>query len=403
MVQATRVGDPGRGLALKVLREGASDPRQCARAANEAATLRQLRHPNLLHVHRLLDYHGRVVVESELVDGVGLDRALRAGRLTPQDAVAVALQVAIALDAAFATPSPVDGRPLEVVHRDLKPGNVLLTRGGTVKVVDFGMACSRLTPLEAGELRGTPGYSPPQPLTGADLPAVDIYALGLVLFECLVGLPLVVTRNPERHDDQVAEGLARIVELDLPAGVGPALVSLLRSMMRFDPMERPLLVDAVARLAQIALHPDMDGDLAALAAARIPDRSFFAPNEHDEWESVAFLERELPDIPTPVRPARDVEKEVRARLKEPTWMDDLPGLRALLASADGRVEAPLLDLLRPRGWQFWRRPIRPEELEGALLLLAVDPSPDAILRARALRESRDVRVAEAARRVLIGM
>lgn len=401
VVAASRVGDPGRGVALKVLRKTASDPRSFARAADEAAILRQLVHPNLLHVHRLLAYDGRVVVESEHVDGVGLDHALRRGALQPADALAVAQQVAVGLDAAYSSPSPVDGRPLQVVHRDLKPGNVLLTRAGGVKVVDFGMASSRFTPLEA-DLQGTPGFSPPEPLTGADLPAVDVYALGLVLVACLYGRPILVSRHPDRHDDQVADQLRHLASLPLPTGIGPMLSGLLHTMLRFDPAARPALDQVVMELLRLEAHPQLDADLPALARARVPDRSFHAPQEQTEWPSVAFLEAELPDPPPAVRPAAEVEREVRERLRQADWMEDLPGLRALLATADAPIESPFLDLLEPQGWRFWRRRIPGREREGALLLLALSPSERVVHRAKSLVDSSDPRVAAAARRVLVG-
>lgn len=403
VVAAERVGDPGRGVALKVLRADLrADPRMAARAVDEAAVLRQLVHPNLLHVHRLLEYRGRLVIESELVDGVGLDRALRKGALEPADALALTREVAIGLEAAYGSPSPVDGRPLHVVHRDLKPANVLLTRDGGVKVVDFGMASSRLTPLDAG-LRGTPGFSAPEPLTGADLPAVDVYALGLTLFTTLVGCPLVLSRERERHDAQVAEALTRLARFDLPTGVGPLLSALLQQMLAHPAEDRPSLQEVVVQLSRLTAHPALEADLPALARLRVPDRSLHVPCEQEAWPDVCFLEEDLPDPPPSVRPAAEVEVEVRQRLQEPDWMDDLPGLRRLLASADGPVETPFLDLLTRNGWRFWRRKIPGREREGALLLLAVHPSERAQRRARALLDSSDARVVAAARRVLVGL
>ncbi len=400
VVRATRIGDPGRSVALKVLRsDGLTDRRALARAADEAALLRQLQHPNLLHVHHLLSYRGRVVIESEFVDGIGLDAALRRGPLTGADAVHVALQVALGLDACYSTPSPVDGRPLRIVHRDLKPGNVLLTREGGVKVVDFGLASSRFTPLEPTPLRGTPGYTPPEPLTGADRPAVDIYALGMILTECLLGRAPVVSKNPSLHDVQMDAGIRRIGRLDLPPGVGSTLMELLRTMLRYDPEARPPLDDVLRSLMQLTVHPAMHPDPSKLVRRRRPASSAPA-QKHPEWPTVAFLEEELPDPPPKVRPAAEVEQEVRRRLRTPGWTEDLPALRELLASADAPIETPFLDLLRPRGWQFWRRPIGPEEKEGALLLLAVDPSPEAVRHARRLCTCSHPRIAEAARKVL---
>ncbi|MFG2050426.1 protein kinase [Micromonospora sp. NPDC048935] len=175
----------GRPVAIKVLAgQLAADPQLRATIQREARAAARLTHP---HVTQVYDYAeatlaGGVVVPylvMELVDGHNLADRLRAGPLPWPEAVRVAGQIAAALAAAHR---------IGVVHRDVKPGNVMLTDTGA-KVLDFGIAALGSLDSQSGEpLMGTPAYFAPERLAaGPPDPASDVYALGALLYRTLTG------------------------------------------------------------------------------------------------------------------------------------------------------------------------------------------------------------------------
>ncbi|MGI5860864.1 MAG: protein kinase domain-containing protein [Myxococcales bacterium] len=178
----------GQKVAIKFLHPAfSSDPEISRRFHNEARSYAQVVHPHAVQLHDFgQDEDGSLYITMELVEGCDLKRTLsRDGRLKPKDALDVALQIADVLGTAHAR---------GIVHRDLKPENVMLTRllrGYHVKVLDFGLAhladsATRMT--APGMICGTPRYMAPEQAAGLDIDhRADIYALGLVLFECLTG------------------------------------------------------------------------------------------------------------------------------------------------------------------------------------------------------------------------
>jgi formylglycine-generating enzyme required for sulfatase activity len=177
-------------VALKVIRrDRAADPhareRQRARFRREAEAVARVNHPHVVQIYEVGDSGGDAFLAMELVDGPSLQARLdRGGVLDPRGAAVLVEKAARAVQA-------VHDRGL--LHRDLKPDNVLVTAGGEPKVGDFGLA--RPTDLAegrtvAGVFVGTPEYSSPEQaaLTGEDpTPAVDVYGLGAVLYACLTG------------------------------------------------------------------------------------------------------------------------------------------------------------------------------------------------------------------------
>jgi eukaryotic-like serine/threonine-protein kinase len=175
-----------RIVALKVLApELAADQRLRDLVREEARNAAQLVHPHVTAVHdygEMIAPDGTVTafVVMELLTGETLDRKLTAGALPWRDALRICAQVAEALAAAHR---------IGVVHRDITPGNIMLTEGG-VKVLDFGIATRVGAPDEDddGDTFGTPAYVAPERLDGTPtLPATDTYALGVLLFETLTG------------------------------------------------------------------------------------------------------------------------------------------------------------------------------------------------------------------------
>ncbi|WP_409329282.1 serine/threonine-protein kinase [Trujillonella humicola] len=227
----------GRDVALKLLRsEYTGDPSFLARFRAEARHTAVLSHPNIA---TLFDY-GEVpagpgspehlaYLVMELVEGESLSQALaREGRLDPARTADVLRQTAAGLGAAHA---------MGVVHRDVKPGNVLLARNGTVKLTDFGIASSAASvPLTGtGQIIGTAHYISPEQAQGAPAsPASDVYALGLVGYEMLAG------RRAFDAENSVQVVLKQINELPppLPPDVPAALRGLVERALAKDPDRR---------------------------------------------------------------------------------------------------------------------------------------------------------------------
>ena len=175
-----------RPVAVKLLRpEYSGDEVTLIRFRAEARHAGLLTHPGIAQVY---DYQDATpdrpaYLVMELVNGPSLAGVLAGGRLVPEHAADVLAQAAAALQAAHAA---------GVLHRDIKPGNLLLTSDGRVKVTDFGVAQSVLTGnlTRTGSMVGTTGYLAPERVSGRQATvASDLYALGIVGYECLTGQP----------------------------------------------------------------------------------------------------------------------------------------------------------------------------------------------------------------------
>ncbi|HJZ58809.1 MAG TPA: serine/threonine-protein kinase, partial [Gemmataceae bacterium] len=177
-----------RPVALKLIRPRGDDPTFAERFAREAKALAKLAHPNVVAVYESGEAGGLPYLVMEYVDGVTLRDAMREGKLTAAAALAVVPQLCDALEYAHSQ---------GVVHRDVKPENILLTRDGRVKIADFGLAKvtdpAGLSLTGTRQAMGTPHYMAPEQWEkpGEVDHRADIYALGVVLYELLTGeLPL---------------------------------------------------------------------------------------------------------------------------------------------------------------------------------------------------------------------
>ena len=176
-----------RPVALKTLRLAGGDlppekrARRTEQLVREAVTAARFSHANVVAVYDVAESPEGAYIAMELVEGISLERLLlQRGRLRPAEVVPLGATVARGLAAAHAR---------DVVHRDVKPANVLLGRDGSIKVTDFGIADLIAAATRAdGLVFGTPGYLPPEALRGSGHDRTgDLFALGVVLYECLAG------------------------------------------------------------------------------------------------------------------------------------------------------------------------------------------------------------------------
>ena len=192
-----------REVAVKLLREQfGNDPGFAARFRQEARAAGSLSHPNIVPVYDYgTDEDGAQFIVMQLVEGDDLATLLRdRGHLQTDDAVRVALGVASALEAAHRR---------GLVHRDVKPGNILITDDGDVKVTDFGIAraVSEASMTVTGTTLGSVHYFSPEQARGDEVTgASDVYALGIVLYEMLTG------RRPFEGDSAAGVALKRLNE-----------------------------------------------------------------------------------------------------------------------------------------------------------------------------------------------
>jgi eukaryotic-like serine/threonine-protein kinase len=207
---------------------------------NEARLSARLRHAAIAQVVDFGAVEGRHYLALELVEGCDLRRLLRHlhGRLPPTLVAHLAFEVARALDFAHAVDD--SGRVRGIVHRDISPANILLSRAGEVKLTDFGIAkaMSEATMTRTGVVKGKIAYMAPEYAhTGRFDARADLFSLGVTLFECLGG------RRPYDGKGQI-ETLDRARRGDRPAlralapGVAPALVSVVERLVEPDPSNR---------------------------------------------------------------------------------------------------------------------------------------------------------------------
>jgi eukaryotic-like serine/threonine-protein kinase len=224
----------GRDIALKVLMEHyAKDVRFVRRFRKEAQSAAALNHPNVVQIYdqgRAED--GRYYIAMEHVPGGSLEALiLRRGPLGPWEVARLAWQVAEALQAAH-------GRG--IVHRDIKPQNVLLDKAGDAKVADFGiaLAASRTSTSGTNLLLGTPSYMSPEQAMGERVgPESDLYSLGVVLYEMLTGTV------PFAAEGALATAMKHLTEVPLPPrkrnpSVPEAMDALVMRLLSKDPEDR---------------------------------------------------------------------------------------------------------------------------------------------------------------------
>lgn len=272
-VWAAREGE--RDLALKVMRSAFADEDELhTMFEDEVQISRLLRHENIVEVYGGEAIEGYLVQVMELIEGMDLrkvNRRLEQRRWRfPIPLVAyVARCMARALGYAHKKRGP-RGRPLDLVHRDVSPHNVMLGRDGRVKLLDFGIAKAeeRATRTAAGLVKGKTAYMAPEQATNRPLDhRTDIFATGIVLWECLAGRRLFQANSDVGTMEQIVRG--EVPELEaFRADVPSELSELIRSMLAVDPEGRPgSMLDVergVQRMIVRRFEPEQAGP-AALA------------------------------------------------------------------------------------------------------------------------------------------
>ncbi len=243
-------------VALKVLNTQVIDLGDVAcRLRDEARMMGLLRHRAIVGADRLACLGGRWAVVMEYVEGVDLGRIVARGPIPLGPALEIVGEVAAALDAALTTAGP-DGRPLRLVHRDLKPSNLMVTAYGEVKILDFGGARADFGEREAETRNFTIGslaYMAPERLDFRDCPASDVYSLGAILFELVVGERFGRTSmSVDRHMDKVGPALEAFANA-LPKR-DPEPVYLLSAMLAHDEEQRPTAREVEQGCLDLARH-----------------------------------------------------------------------------------------------------------------------------------------------------
>ncbi|WP_354638625.1 serine/threonine-protein kinase [Kitasatospora camelliae] len=246
-----------REVALKEMRELGVDPRDPEHAARtrervlrEARALARVNHPNVVTVYEVVDGHPYPWLVMELVAGSSLQSVLAQGPLGPARTARIGLDVLAALRAAHAS---------GILHRDVKPGNVLIRPDGTAVLTDFGIAAleGSQTLTGTGDLIGSPEYIAPERIRGGGIgPASDLWSLGMLLYTCVEG------GNPVRRDS-VWEILRAVCDEPVPPppSAGP-LGAVVAALLQQEPERRPDAAELARLLAPVAAGEDADPSAA---------------------------------------------------------------------------------------------------------------------------------------------
>jgi serine/threonine-protein kinase len=278
----------GRQVAVKVLTRGLTDsPESVERFRREALAAAGLTHPNIARVYDYGVDSDRHFIVMEYLAGDSLHRLIRErGPLPPGEAADIAAQVCAALGAAHRA---------GIVHRDVKPGNVMVGPDGTVKVTDFGIAKAvGAAPLtDTGTVLGTAAYLPPEVGRGASAgPAADLYSLGIVLYEMLTG------QVPFTGDGPVAVAMRHVSEdVPPPSAAVPGLPHFLDEVVTRAAAKEPAARYASAEAMGEALRGGTQPMPMTFPAATQPVPAWSAPTQAMASSPEGPMTRPLPTTP----------------------------------------------------------------------------------------------------------
>jgi serine/threonine-protein kinase len=279
-----------RWVAIKTVRAGAGmaeywDGDLVRGLVAEAALVARFNHAHIVSVYDVQDATDAAYIVMELVEGVSLEDLLRVSRLSSARVVPLMGAVAGALAAAHA---------VHVLHRDVKPGNVLLGRDGAIKLTDFGIASLMSSRLH-GPVFGTPGYVPPETLRGKGFDASgDLFALGALAYRCLTGRPAFGGRTPEQILASTVNGRVPPLDESSPDSL-PELEAIVTGLLEPDPERR--IADAAllaGQLARISASRGWGWSLPDLGGARPATTGSVAPSDVPHAQVLGTVPAGLP-------------------------------------------------------------------------------------------------------------
>ena len=319
----------GRTVAIKILKdEYMGDPGFLERFRAEARHAALVNHEGIASVFDYGEENGSAYLVMELVPGEALSTILeRDGALNADKTLDIVAQTASALQAAHAA---------GLVHRDIKPGNLLITPDSRVKITDFGIArIADQVPLTAtGQVMGTVQYLSPEQASGHPAsPATDIYSLGIVAYECLAG------KRPFTGESQVAIAMAQINEQapPLPPTVPIPVQNLVMAMIAKKPADRPTSAATVARAAQALRRGDLNS--AAIAVPAIATGGVAGDDDATRLLTAGGGEDTTRILPTTAQLSTgeegEAEEEGEEKKKRSPWTWPLIALIVILVLAVG--------------------------------------------------------------------
>lgn len=330
-----------RRLAIKVVR-AVGEERDLAleRFKREAEISAQLNHPNIVTIYDVGEEPELgPFLAMEYVEGQSLGKYIRDGTLDPETRLGILVQAMRALRAAHRH---------AIIHRDVKPDNILVSEDGRVKLMDFGIAKTMAPRLTSkGEFLGSPAYSAPELLRGADpTPSSDRFAYGVTAFELMTGqLP--------HPGSNVAAVITHVLHesIVIPPGMSGDLGNIFRKALAFDPEDRyetliefltalidvyPLDSGAKGRVEDLFSHDDRSGDIVPLRRSRPRP-----PQQAGQDTGSGLAQRNTAGRSTPVRPSMVTTAAIRIELEpgQSTNASYRPPVGRPGNSAPGKAEA----------------------------------------------------------------
>ena len=318
-----------RLVAIKLLHARWSDNDEVAsRMRDEARLLGWLRHKNIVDVLDLTIIDGRAAVIMEYLEAVDMKVVVSSCRRRKQRAplrscLSVAAAVASVLDAAYNRPPYAGEKPLRVIHRDIKPSNIMVDAGGSIKVLDFGVARAEFAAREAKTKEiafGSLEYMSPERLFfEPESPASDVYSLGATLFEFLalekLGKAALRDDEHERFVNERIEGL--LDGFPAPPEVLEQIIVLIKEMLAFEEEDRPPAAECSARLRALSRRCD-DEPIDEWAERALPELVLASQNRNTKAEPDPLVGKIVQEDRPLAEPVDDGTEAVAGALKRET-------------------------------------------------------------------------------------
>ncbi|SFS10296.1 serine/threonine protein kinase [Agrococcus baldri] len=325
----------GRTVALKILKdEYMGDPGFLERFRAEARHAALVNHEGIANVFDYGEEEGSAFLVMELVPGEPLSAILDRDRTLSADKVLdIVAQTSAALHAAHQA---------GLVHRDIKPGNLLITPEGRVKITDFGIArIADQVPLTAtGQVMGTVQYLSPEQASGQQAaPSTDIYSLGIVAYEALAG------RRPFTGESQVAIAMSHINDAppDLPGSVPEPVRNLVLSCIAKTPADRPTSAAHLSRAATMLRRGDIAGAAAIVPGIASTDSFATIDSPTQAATRVITTQSSPATAALPVAAATTATARTRERRRTNPWIWPVVILAVLLVAAGVAIVMMLLN------------------------------------------------------------